>query len=402
MQEKLKIAIGGGKPEFKKSEFVVFGQPLILQDEINEVSACLSRRWIGTGPLVNKFEESFSKYLDVPYVAAVNSCTSALHLALIALKIGKGDEVITTPLTFCATVNSILYVGAKPILADIDPETLNISPSAIEKAITSRTKAIIPVHFAGRPCQMKEIMRIARKNNLKVIEDCAHAIESKYENKHLGTIGDIGCFSFYATKSITTGEGGMVVTKDKSIISKIKTLSLHGLSRNAWERFSRAGFSHYQVVDLGYKYNMTDLAAAIGIHQLKRINKNWIKRKLIWNLYMKELSGLPLKLPCPPERNQLHSYHLFTPLLELNKLRYGRDWIMKAIQSENIGSGVHYIPLHWHPYYRKTIKFRTKDLPNSNMVGERTFSLPISGAMSVSQAVKVARALKRILEYASK
>jgi len=282
------LAIEGGKPIRKKENFLVFGAPLIEEEDVLEVVRCLRSRWIGTGPRVHQFEEVFAEYKKTKYAVAVNSCTAALHLAMLASGVGHGDEVITTPMTFCATVNSIIHCGAKPVLADCEKKTMNISPSEIEKKITSKTKAIIVIHFAGRCCNMESILDISKKYNLMIIEDCAHAIESEYRGKKAGTFGDIGCFSFYVTKNITTGEGGMVVTDNETIASSIKTLALHGMSKDAWKRFSDDGYKHYKVVYAGFKYNMTDMQASLGINQMKRIDAYWRRRKEIWEFYNKQ------------------------------------------------------------------------------------------------------------------
>jgi len=268
-----KLAIDGGKPVRSKDKFLVFGAPRIKQPEIDEVVDCLKSGWIGTGPKVHQFENLFRKYKGVKHAIAVNSCTAALHLSLLAANIRPGDEVITTPMTFCATINAIIHCGATPVLADCDRRTMNILPEEIEKKITSKTKAILPVHFAGQPCDMEEINELARLYDLLVIEDCAHAIESEYKGKRTGTFGDIGCFSFYVTKNIITGEGGMVITDNDKIAERIKILALHGMSKDAWKRYSDDGYKHYQVIHAGFKYNMMDMQAAIGIHQIKKIEE---------------------------------------------------------------------------------------------------------------------------------
>ena len=284
-------------------KFIVFGSPLIGQEEIDEVVACLKSGWIGTGPRVAQFENDFKQYMGAKYVAAVNSCTAALHLSILAAGIQNGDEVITTPMTFCATVNAIIHSNGKPILADIDKNTFNIDPKNIEAKITKKTKAILPVHFAGRPCAMDEIKEIAEKHNLKIIEDCAHTIEAEFNGKKMGSFGDYGCFSFYVTKNVITGEGGMVISNNEDSISKIKILALHGMSKDAWKRFSDEGFKHYQVVESGFKYNMMDIQAAIGIHQLKRIESYWQRHHEIWQRYNDAFKDMPITLPFYPEPN---------------------------------------------------------------------------------------------------
>jgi dTDP-4-amino-4,6-dideoxygalactose transaminase len=288
-----KLAIEGGKPVRSKEDFLVFGAPAIEEPEIEEVVKCMRRRWIGTGPKVHQFEDDFKQYKRSKYAVALNSCTGALHLSMFAAGIGPGDEVITTPMTFCATVNAIIHCGATPVLADCNRNTMNIDPNEIEKKITARTKAILPVHFAGRCCDMDAIMKLAQAYDLLVIEDCAHAIESEYHGQQAGRFGDIGCFSFYVTKNIITGEGGMIVTDDDRYAGRIKVLGLHGMSKDAWKRFSDQGYKHYQVIHAGYKYNMMDIQAAIGIEQLKRVDRYWEKRQRVWQQYNEAFKDLP-------------------------------------------------------------------------------------------------------------
>ncbi len=293
--------------------YIVFGAPHIGEEEIAEVEACLRSGWLGTGPRVARFERDFAAYKGVgpEQVAAVNSCTAALHVSMIAADLEPGSEVITTPLTFCATINAIIHAGLTPVLADIDPRTMNIDPAAIEDAITPRTRAILPVHFAGRPCDMDAIMAIARKHDLVVIEDCAHAIETEYHGRKAGTFGDFGCFSFYATKNVVTGEGGMIIGRDQDRIDRARMLALHGMSKDAWHRFSDSGYKHYQVVEAGFKYNMMDIQAALGIHQLGRIEQNLHRREHIWNRYMEAFASLPVELPAEPEAGTRHALSPF-------------------------------------------------------------------------------------------
>jgi dTDP-4-amino-4,6-dideoxygalactose transaminase len=273
--------------------FLTFGKPQIGEQEIADVEACLRSGWLGTGPRVAQFEADFSAYkgVDVSHVAAVNSCTAALHVSMVAAGFEPGAEVITTPLTFCATVNAIIHAGLTPVLADVDPVTQCVSPEAIEAAITPRTQAILPVHFAGRPCEMHRILAIADKHKLAVIEDCAHAIETEYRGRKAGTFGDFGCFSFYVTKNVVTGEGGMILGRSEVHIARAKVLALHGMSKDAWHRFGDKGYKHYQVVECGFKYNMMDLQAAIGIHQLARVEKNWLRRREVWEHYQQAFAG---------------------------------------------------------------------------------------------------------------
>lgn len=392
-----KLAIEGGKPVRPRENFLVFGAPLIEEPEIEEVVACMRRRWIGTGPKVRQFEEDFAAFKGSKHAIALNSCTAALHLSLFAAGIGPGDEVITTPMTFCATINAIIHCGATPVLADCDRKTMNICPEEIEKKITAKTKAILPVHFAGRCCDMEPILDIARAYDLLVIEDCAHAIESEYKGRKSGRFGDIGCFSFYVTKNVVTGEGGMVVTDNDHVAERIKVLGLHGMSKDAWRRFSDEGYKHYQVIHAGYKYNMMDIQASMGIHQLKRIERNWEKRENIWNKYNKSFQYLPCLNPAEPEPDTKHGYHLYTPLLDLENFKKNRDWVLSALTAENIGVGVHYVPVHLHPFYRKTFGWKQGDYPNAEWIGERTLSLPISAALNEEDTSDVITAFTKVL-----
>ncbi|MCK9612751.1 MAG: DegT/DnrJ/EryC1/StrS family aminotransferase [Bacteroidales bacterium] len=382
-----------------RTDFLVFGEPLIEQDEIDELLDSVKNSWLGTGKKVAIFEKDFAAYKKAKHIAAVNSCTAALHLACLALGIKRGDEIITSAMTFCGTVNAIIHAGATPVLADIDSNTLNIAPGQIEKKITKKTKAIIVVHFAGRPCDMDKIMQIARKNNIFVIEDCAHAIESEYNSKPVGTIGDIGCFSFYATKNITTGEGGMVISNNQKIISKVKTLALHGLSHDAWKRFSDEGFKHYFVEEAGFKYNMTDLQASFGIHQLKRIDKYWERRKEIWNFYNKELKDLPITLPFAEVKKCKHSYHLYTIRIDKSKCGLSRDEFLQRMHKMNIGCGVHYLSIPAHPYYKKTYHLKESDFPNASIYGRETVSLPLSPKLTREDVTDVVNTVKKILNH---
>lgn len=406
-----RLALDGGKPVRSRKDFLVFGAPPLGEDEIAGVTDSLRRRWIGTGPKVAAFETAFATYkgVDATHAVAVNSCTAALHLSILALGIKPGDEVITTPMTFCATVNAILHAGATPVLADVDPVTFNIDPAQIARKITKKTKAILPVHFAGRLCDMDAIMKIARARKLKVIEDCAHAIETEIkEGRGLqgvmkaGTFGDAGCFSFYATKNVTTGEGGLVLARSQAVADRLKRLALHGMSKDAWKRYSDSGYVHYDVVELGYKYNMTDLQAAIGLPQLARVEAHWKRRRALWARYQNAFADLPLDLPAEPCARERHAWHLYTPLVRKNAPVRGktvsqkRDFILAALTAEGIGAGVHYRALVDHPYYRKTLGWKRADAPVAAAIGDRTFSLPLSPALSDKDADDVIAAVRKI------
>jgi dTDP-4-amino-4,6-dideoxygalactose transaminase len=381
-----------------RNSYLVFGQPLIERDEINEVLHSLNTAWLGTGPKVACFENDFKRYKGCDYAAAVNSGTAGLHLSLKVLNLKPGDEVIAPAMTFCATINAIIHSGATPVLADIDPVTLNIDPVDIERKITENTKVLLIVHFAGRPCNMESINTIAKKHRLAIIEDCAHAIEAEYKGQMAGTFGALGCFSFYVTKNITTGEGGMVISSNKDYISKIKTLSLHGLSTDAWKRYSDNGYRHYLVECAGYKYNMMDLQAAIGIHQLKRIENYWRRRREIWNHYIDELGNLNIDVPASVNPDAKHSYHLFT--IRVNKKRAGinRDDFMQKLHEMNIGCGVHYLAIPEHPFYRKTFKWKSEDYPHSLKYGRETVSIPLSAKLTDEDVQDVISAIKDILD----
>ncbi len=385
------------KPIRSKDQFLVFGSPAIEEAEIQEVIASMKTGWLGTGPKVAQFEQDFKTYKKAVQAIAVNSCTAALHLALLAAGLGPGDEVITTALTFCATVNSILHTGATPVLADIDPVTMNLDPTAVESKITPRTKAIIPVHFAGRPCEMNQILEIAQRYHLKVIEDCAHAIETEYKGQKVGTLGDFGCFSFYVTKNIVTGEGGMILTHREDDAERLKILALHGMSKDAWKRFGDEGYKHYKVIECGFKYNMMDLQAAIGIHQLKRIEKYWKRRQEIWQRYQQAFQDLPITLPAEPEVGTRHGYHLYTILVDEEKTGICRDDFLDAMTAENIGIGVHYLSLPEHPYYQQTLGWKPEDYPKAMVFGRRTVSLPLSAKLTDKDVADVILSVKQII-----
>lgn len=381
-------------------EFIVFGAPSIEQSEIDEVMAVLESGWLGTGPRVARFENEFASYQKIApgQVAAVNSCTAALHVSMVAADLEPGSEVITTPLTFCATVNAIIHAGLKPVLADVDPVTQCISPAAIEAAITERTRAIIPVHFAGRACDMDAIMAIAEKHKLVVIEDCAHSIETEYRGRKAGSFGDFGCFSFYATKNVVTGEGGMIQGRNEDMIARAKILALHGMSKDAWKRFSDEGYKHYQVVAAGFKYNMMDLQAAIGIHQLARVEINWKKRELVWQRYMEAFADLPIGLPAPIEASTRHAYHLFTIQVDEGKTGISRDAFLNRMTQQGVGVGVHYLSIPEHPYYQETFGWRPEDYPNAMKIGRQTISIPLSPKLTEIQCSKIIDIITEILK----
>jgi len=377
-----------------RKEFLVFGSPLIEQAEIDEVVASMRSGWLGTGPKVAAFEQAFAQYKGCSDAIALNSCTAALHVALLTIGIQPGDEVILPTMTFAATANAVVHAGGIPVFVDCDRRTFNIEAEKIARCVSPKTKAIIPVHFAGRPCDMDTIMTIAGKNGLFVIEDCAHAIEAEYRGRKVGTIGDIGCFSFHATKNITTGEGGMLVTENEDIAAQAKILSMHGLSQNAWQRYNDDGFKHYDIVSSGFKYNMMDLQAAIGIHQLKRIESRWRRRQEIWQAYCLAFERLPVETPVAADDGTRPAYHLFTLLLETGSGAQTRDGFLDAMQRRNIGVGVHYVALHLHPYYQRAFGYKVGDFPDAEWVSERTVSLPLSPKLSQSDVADVIDAVR--------
>jgi dTDP-4-amino-4,6-dideoxygalactose transaminase len=395
-----KLAIDGGRPVRKN--FLPFYRHSIGEEEIKEVVDTLKTDWISTGPKVVKFEEEFAHYIGCKHAIAVNSCTAALHLSLVAMEIKEDNEVITSPITFPATANVIIHERAKPVFVDIDSETLNIDPNQIEVAVTNRTKAIIPVHFAGHPVELDEIFEIAKKYNLRVIEDAAHAVEAKYKGKKIGTLSDTTCFSFYATKNLTTAEGGMVTTNKDTLAEKIKILRLHGLSKHAWMRYSKEGSAFYEAIYPGYKYNMTDIQAAIGIHQLKKLPLFLKRREKIWNLYQEGLKDIP-EIVLPKERNNiLHSRHIFPILVKVEMLKIDKEGFIKALKAENIGASFHFLAVHLHPYYRKTFGFKEGDFPNAEYVSARSITLPLYPKLTDKDVEDVIYAVKKIVRLKRK
>jgi len=391
-------AIAGGTPVRDRANRLIFGEPVLGEEEVASVAECIRSRWIGLGPRVERFEQEFARYKGAPYALALNSGTAAIHLALAALGIGAGDEVIAPAMTFCSTIHPIVHTGAKPVLVDCHRDTFNVDPERIECRITPQTRAVLVVHMCGRSCEMDAVLEIAARHGLGVIEDCAHAVETTYRGKAAGLMGDVGCFSFYPNKNITTGDGGMLITRDQKVFQAAKILSLHGMTADAWGRFV-GGPSGYEVVEPGFKYNMTDLAAALGLPQLAKVEEHWRQRKQLWAQYNKQLGDLPLVLPPATEPDSCHACHLYTLLLKREEMRVGRAEIVAALEAENIGVGIHYLPVHQHPYYRKRFEFRDDDFPNATFVGERTFSLPLSPAMSERDVADVVTALTRICRY---
>jgi len=392
-----KPAVVTGKPI--RSTFLPFALPLITEDEEKEVLDTLRSGWLTTGPKTKIFEEKLKKYTGAKYAVALNSCTGALHLSLLALGIKPGDEVITTPLTFAATANVIVHVGAKPVFVDINRDTLNIDPKKIEEKITNKTKAIIPVHLAGQPCEMDEITRIAKKHNLKIIEDAAHAIGAEYKNKKIGSMSDAVCFSFYPIKNITTGEGGAVLTNNEELAEKIRILSLHGISSDAWKRYMKDGEPNvWHLIEPGFKYNMTDIQASLGIHQIDKLDHFLDIRKSYANVYEKEFSNFKGIILSRKIDDVKHACHLFPIILDTDELTVNRDEFINAMKKENIGTGVHF-PSLISSYYSSTYGYKEEDFPNVTFVSKRIVSLPLYPKMNVGDVRSVVDATKKIVSY---
>jgi dTDP-4-amino-4,6-dideoxygalactose transaminase len=382
----------------RRPEFLVFGSPAIGEEEIAEVVATLRSGWLGTGPRVQRFEADFQAYVGCAHAVALSSCTAGLHLALEVLGIGEGDEVITSPLTFSATANVIVHVGATPVFADVDPQTMNLDPAAAARAVTPRTKAIVPVHLAGRPCDMDALLRVARCHSLAIVEDAAHAIEARYRGRPIGSIGDLTAFSFYVTKNLVTGEGGMLTTENRAWAEEIRIKALHGISRDAWKRYSAEGFQPYDTLFPGYKYNMTDLQAALGIHQLARLEANLTVRERHWRRYDEALGDHPLlTIPAPVDTRDRHARHLYTVLLDIERARMSRNEFIARLKAENIGAGIHFTPLHLHSYYAKTFGFTRGQFQTSEYIGDRTVSLPLSAKLTDADVEDVIAAVRRTL-----
>ena len=380
-----------------RDRFLPFHQPSIEDEEIQEVVDTLKSGWITTGPKTKLFEKKFQEYIGCKHAIAVSSCTAGLHLALVAAGVGQGDEVITTPYTFATTGEVIIQIGAKPVFVDIEEDGFNIDVTKIPEAITPETKAIIPIHFAGEPCDMDEIMKIAQENNLFVIEDAAHAVGAEYKGKKIGNIGDVTVFSFYATKNLTTGEGGMVTTNNDELAEKIRLLSLHGISKDAWKRYTAEGSWYYEILYAGYKYNMTDIQASLGIHQLNKLEKFLSIRQKYAQRYSSAFADVS-EIKTPPVNHHVrHAWHLYVIRLNSASLSIDRKQFIEALKAENIGSSVHFIPLHLHPYYKKKYGYKQGDYPNSEQVYSRVISLPLFPKMADADLEDVIKAVKKVV-----
>lgn len=374
----------------KRTDFLPFCPPCIGKEEIEGVVDTLKNGWLTMGPKVAEFEKKFAEYSNVKHAVSVNSCTAGLHLANIAAGLKPGDEVITTPITFAATVNMIIHTGAKPVLVDVDEDYQCIDPEKIKEAITKKTKAIVPVHFAGNPCDMKAIMEIVSDNNLQVIEDAAHSVGGTYDGKKkMGSLGNLTSFSFYATKNMTTGEGGMVTTNDDALAARLKVLRLHGMNKDAWKRYTSAGSWYYEIVEPGWKDNMTDVDAAIGLAQLKKLDKFCKQRQEIADTYAKLLKDLQLILPKNKTGKVWHIY-------PIQVLKSDRAKVIEQLKEYNIGTSVFFIPIHYHPAY-KYLKYKKGDFPVAEAYYNKTLALPLYPHLKKEDIKYVSGALHEIL-----
>jgi len=377
---------------------IIFGKPYLSDAEKNEILDTLDSGWLGKGPKVAKFEKDFKNYIGCKYVVALNSCTAGLFIALKYFGIKEGDEVITTPLTFAATANAIENCGATPIFVDVYKDNGTINADLIEEKITKKTKAILPVHYCGYPCEMDKILQIAKKYKLKLIEDAAHCIEGKYKGRKIGAIGDATSFSFYATKNITTGEGGALTTNDKKLYEFARLYSTQGLSADAWNRQTNSKQKYYEVVLPGFKFNMFDLQAALGIHQLKKINEFYKIRLVQWKKYTTELADTGLIMPkLSAVPGSVHALHLFTILVDKKLCGKNRDELQIELQKKGIGTGIHFISLHNHKFYMDKYKLKKSDFPNANYISERTLSLPIGPTLQDFEQEYIIKMIKIIL-----
>jgi dTDP-4-amino-4,6-dideoxygalactose transaminase len=385
------------KEQSMRAPFLPFHLPDIAEDEIQAVVDTLRSGWLTTGSKVKEFEAAFATYVGCRHAVAVNSCTAALHLALDAVGLKEGDEVLVPTMTFTATAEVVLYFKAVPVLVDCQPDSLNLDPEQTERAITTKTKVIIPVHIAGQPCHMNQILDIARRHDLRVIEDAAHALPACYRGKMVVTIGDITCFSFYATKTITTGEGGMATTENPEWAERMRIMSLHGISHDAWKRYTAEGSWYYEVLYPGYKYNLTDVAATLGLEQLKKCDRFWQLRQRCASLYNEAFQDVPELTMPHVARDVQHAWHLYAIQLNLEHLRIGRNEFIELLRQENIGTSVHFIPLHLHPYYRDTFGYRPEDFPTASAAFKRLVSLPIYPKMTDADIQRVSETVRTLL-----
>jgi dTDP-4-amino-4,6-dideoxygalactose transaminase len=383
-------------PQSKVPEmFCQFHRAWLEEEEEQEILATLRSGWLTTGSRTHEFENRFAEYIGCKHAVGLNSCTAGLHLGLSSLGIGPGDEVITTPITFAATANVIVHQGAKPVFVDVEPDTLQIDAQKLENHITEKTKAILPVHLYGHPCEMDVIARVAQKYRLAVVEDAAHAIETEFRGKKVGNIGDLTAFSFYATKNMTTGEGGMLTTNRDDLAEKIRILSLHGITADAWQRHGDGEFIHWDVRYPGYKYNMFDIQAALGIHQLKKIEMFWQRRKNWVDVYDRTFREMPEIQLLSQRQHVKHAHHLYVILLKTEKLKIDRDDMLKALHEAGIGVGVHFRSLHLMSFYARTFGFKRGDFPHAEYASDRLISLPLYPKMAEEDVKRVIATVKQ-------
>jgi len=395
-----KPAIEGGNPV--RDDFLPLCKPTIEEEEINAVTEILKSGWLTTGPKVKEFERNFSEYVNSKNSIALNSCTGALHSALSAYDIKEGDEVIVPTLTFVASAHVVTWLKAKPVLIDSEEGNFNMNVKKIEEKITPNTKVIMPVHYGGHPCEMDEILNIAKKYNLKIIEDAAHAVGSEYKGKKIGSIGDVTCFSFYVIKNMTTAEGGMVTTNDDLIADKIRKRIYFGVDKDAFDRYKDKGNWYYEIVSQGYKYNMDSLQGALGVEQLKKLDKFNEKRKQLAQHYLKRFSELDYIKTQEVKSYVKHSWHLFPILIDFDKLKINRNEFIEALKAEKIGTSVHFIPLHLHPFYQKEYGYKEGDFPVAEKIYKNLITIPLFPKMTLDDVDSVVNAIKKIWNYYKK
>jgi perosamine synthetase len=376
---------------------IPFHKPYITEDEIAEVLDSLRSGWLTMGPKTVRFEEQFRDYLGAHHAVSMNSCTAGLHLALLAAGIREGDEVILPAMTFTATAEVVTYLRARPVLADVDEDTCNIDVAAIEEKLTEKTRAIIPVHFAGQPCDMDEICDLAAGRNLTVIEDAAHAIPARYKDRMIGTIGDLTCFSFYATKSLTTGEGGMVTTAKDEWAERMRVLRLHGISKDAWKRYTSEGSWYYEVIEAGYKYNMTDIQAALGIAQLRKVDWMWQRRQHIAGVYTETFKTFPEVQTPVVKADRESGWHLYVVRLVPDTLTIDRNRFIEELKTIGTMTSVHFIPLYRHPYYQSAFQYSPRGFHSSERIYEQSISLPIYPGMTDDDVAQVIESVAHVV-----
>lgn len=390
-------AAEGGTPV--RTEFLHFARPCLGAEEIDEVVETLKSGWLTVGPRTKLFERRVADYVGVNRAAALASCTAGLKLGMIVFGVEPDDEVVLPALDFVAGPNCVTHLGARPVLADVDPDTLNVTPETLEPALTERTKLVVPVHFGGRPCDIDGLMDLLRPRGIKVLADAAHALGADYGDRKVGSVADATSFSFYVTKGITTGEGGAVTSQDPELVERISVLGLHGMSSGAWSRYSERGSWYYDVIEPGHKFNMTDVQAAIGIHQMNRVDEFRRRRKEIASLFSRELgSERGIRLP-PPCNHGAHAWHLYPLRLNLEALTIDRDRFIRCLNEEGIGTSVHFIPIHYHAYYRDRLGYGRGSMPVTERFFEETVSLPIYPTMTDEDATDVTEAVKKLLHY---